>query len=398
MTSPSILAINAGSSTIRFAAIDTRSGERWLDGEADKLGTPDATFIYTVGEGDPEERSLPTDASLEDALRLIHEAANSAMAKDRHLVALAHRVVHGGSALRAPVVVNDEVLQQIEACIPMAPQHNPIALKQIRVAQELFPELRHIACFDTAFHASIPRRAYLYALPLSYLEERGVRRYGFHGFSHQRAAQEVAKALDKPLQRTTLISAHLGNGCSVNATQGGESLDNSMGFTPMEGIAMGSRSGDVDPGLFGYLHREYGMELDEFEHLLNKESGLQGLSGISNDMRVLRQSEHASNPRLDLALEVFSYRLAKGIAAARVALDDLDAIAFTGGIGANDADTRSRVVRLLDFLGCELDELANRNHGRNTGGRISPSDGLPALFAIPVNEEAAMVEACQDLV
>ncbi|MDQ8188431.1 acetate/propionate family kinase [Pelagicoccus sp. SDUM812002] len=397
MSPKSVLTINCGSETLRFAAIDTRTGKRWLDGEADKLGSPKSIFEWQIDGGPRHNEKLPRHIGICRCLMLI-ELVLKESRQCKSLQAIVYRVVHGGSHYRDPVIVDDKVLEDLEELVPLAPQHNPVALRVIRFGRSLFPNLQHIACFDTGFHKTLPPRAYTYGVPYDWYTEHGIRRYGFHGFSHRHAAEETARILGKSVSEIALISVHLGNGCSVNATQRGRSIDNSMGFTPMEGVVMGSRSGDVDPGLVSYLAKQMNMGIEEIHDSLSKRSGLLGLSGVSNDVRELRLPEHTGKPRVELAIDVFTYRLAKEIAGARAALDSLDAIAFTGGIGANDFDVRKRIVARLEFLGTKLDKQKNEDNGTETGGIINHADSSVPLLAVPVNEEAVMAKTCSHLI
>jgi len=313
------------------------------------------------------------------------------------LVAVGHRVVHGAEYFRDSQVVTDDVLDKIEACSHLAPLHNPANVLGLRVARKVFPDLPHVVVFDTAFHQSMPPRAYLYAVPYELYTEYGVRRYGFHGSSHRFVVRQAASLLGRPLEETALVSAHLGNGCSAVSALGGRSVDTTMGLTPLEGLVMGTRSGDVDPSLHAYLAGRTGWDLERITTLFNKESGLLGLSGLSNDMRTLLDASAEGHERAQLAVEVFCYRLAKAVAAMAVPLGRLDALIFTGGIGEHAPGIRARVVELLGILGLELDADRNADHGRASGGRITGDRG-PAALVVPTDEELMIAQDAVDLI
>ena len=295
-------------------------------------------------------------------------------------------MVHGGERFTASVLVDDEVIAAIRSFIPLAPLHNPANLAGIEAVRAARPDLPQVAVFDTAFHQSLPPRAYRYAVPEEWYTRYGVRRYGFHGTSHRFVSERAAALLGRPLGELRLVTAHLGNGCSLAAVRDGVSVDTTMGLTPMEGLVMGTRSGDVDPGVFGYLADRAGLSVGQLTDVLNTASGLAGLSGVGNDMRAVEIAAAAGNERAWLALEVFVHRLAKAIAGMVVGLGRLDALVFTGGIGENSAEVRGRVLAGLGFLGLAEDPEANARHGRDTGGRISP-DGPVLALVVPTDEE-----------
>jgi acetate kinase len=306
-----------------------------------------------------------------------------------------HRVVHGGEAFKQATRITPEVIAQIEACVPLAPLHNPANLLGICGAMEVFPDLPHVAVFDTAFHQTMPQVAYRYALPEKLYREHGVRRYGFHGTSHQYVTQKAAEMLGIQLVKSCFISAHLGNGCSLAAVRGGQSLDTSMGLTPLEGLVMGTRSGDLDPGIHAFLAENLKLSLVQVTDLLNKQSGLLGLSGLSNDMRELERAAALGHAGATLAIEVFCYRLAKYIAALSVPLGRIDALVFTGGIGENSANVRAKVLGQLGVLGFRLDAAEN---GLKVGGQAGViSVGRPVAMVVGTNEELMIAHECQKL-
>lgn len=304
-----------------------------------------------------------------------------------------HRVVHGGIRYRSPTLVDDEVEEGIEQLTRLAPLHNPANLEALRAARAMLPAARHVAVFDTAFHATLPRWAYLYGLPLDYAEGHGLRRYGFHGTSHDYVTRMAAHLLDRPLTDMKIVSLHLGNGASATAVSAGKSVDTSMGFTPLEGLLMGTRCGDIDPGLVIHLLRT-GKSVDELDELLNRGSGLKGVSGVSHDMRDVRAAAAAGNEAAAAALELFSYRIKKVIGAYAAAMGGIDAVVFTGGIGENDPATRDEALRGLEFLGIVLDDAGNSAGN----GVISAAGSRVAVMVINTDEEALIAADAREVV
>ncbi len=377
-----MLVVNCGSSSLKFAVLDPTSGVPAVTGVGERLGTSEAELRTTRGGRTATSRPAdPSQAAV--AATVLGDLAGSA---DLDIVGVGHRVVHGGERFTGGVVVDDGTLEAIRAVGHLAPLHNPANVAGIEAARGAFPDVPHVAVFDTAFHATMPPAAYRYAVPESWYREHGVRRYGFHGTSHRYVARRAAELLGRPAAELRLVTAHLGNGCSATAVAGGVAVDTTMGLTPLEGLVMGTRSGDVDPGLHAYLAGRAGLDVDAVTRGLNRESGLLGLSGRSNDMRAVVEAAGAGDARAELALEVFVRRLAKAVAALVVPLGSLDALVFTGGIGEHSAVVRSRVLGCLAFLGLVEDPEANAAHGRRTDGRISRS-GPPAALVVPTDEE-----------
>ena len=308
-----VLVINCGSSSIKFSVIDHETSTHVIRGSVERIGQDNAQLKYTASHG-MGSQSLGM-ADHERALQSIAAILNETAGLQKELRAVGHRVVHGGETFAAPSQIDDHVLSAIENCNHLAPLHNPANLLGIRTAQRLFPGLPQVAVFDTSFHQTLPRRAYLYAVPYNFYAEHGIRRYGFHGTSHRFVTERAAALLGNPLGECAFVSVHLGNGCSACAVLGGKSVDTTMGLTPLEGLVMGTRSGDIDPGLHAHLAEQLGWTLDHITDVLNNESGLLGLSGLSNDMRELIEAATAGHERAGLAIEVFCYRLAKAIAA-----------------------------------------------------------------------------------
>ena len=358
-----LLALNCGSSSVKCAVVDTARGERLFQA------------MEEIAEDGP-------GAAIDVVVDRI--AGHSELAAG--LEGIGHRVVHGGETFRASVRIDAQVLAGIEAVSGMAPLHNPINLQGIRRLQAAFPELPQVAVFDTAFHQTLEPRAYLYALPRSLYADHGVRRYGFHGTSHRYVAEEAARRFDLPPGSARIVSAHLGNGCSTAAVLGGRCVETSMGFSPLEGLVMGTRSGDVDPGLHAFLAERLGLDLAGVTRLLNRESGLLGISGLSSDMRELEAAEAAGHADAGLALEIFCYRLARQVASLVVPLGGLDALIFTGGIGENSARIRRQTLEFLGPLGFQIDPEANVLHGGDSGGMISRA-ARPFAGVVATDEE-----------
>jgi acetate kinase len=377
-----VLVLNSGSSSVKFALVDPVSGQRKVDGEAERLGAQDAVLRV---------RRYPADAVTEPLPGATHQAVISRildhLADAGHEAAGAgHRVVHGGARFTASVLVDDEVIDAIRSVADLAPLQNPANLAGIEAVRAIRPGLPQVAVFDTAFHQTMPPRAFRYAVPQDWYTTYQVRRYGFHGTSHRYVSGQAAVLLGRPPGQLRLVTAHLGNGCSATAVRDGASVDTTMGLTPLEGLVMGTRSGDIDPGVFGYLPGRTGLTAAELTDVLNTRSGLLGLSGASNDMRSIQDAAAAGDERAQLAVEVFVHRLAKAIAGLVTSLDRLDALVFTGGIGENSVLVRHLVLGRLGFLGLAEDPEANARHGRGTRGRISAPGPVQALV-VPTDEE-----------
>lgn len=385
-----ILVVNCGSSTLKLAVFDGVFQVR-ASGLAERLHHSDATAQLRNHD---QPVKLPPEASHRDALEaMIHALVDLDILKGTPS-AVGHRVVHGGETFHDAVLIDETVIEAIEECAGLAPLHNPVNLSGIRATRALFPSVPHIAVFDTAFHQTLPRKAYLYALPYDYYRQWGVRRYGFHGTSHQFMLTESARRLGRTPATTSVISAHLGNGCSITAIRDGISVDTSMGLTPLEGLVMGSRSGDIDPGLFDFLKTK-GIDQDQLHHVLNHESGLLGLSGQTNDMRTLCElADHGHEPSL-VAVEVFCYRLARYIGAMMVSLDRLDGLVFTGGIGENSSRVRKQTLDHLGLAGFSLDPELNQDHGQNSDGYINDADSRFPVLVVPTNEELVIARESQ---
>ncbi|MDP1822911.1 MAG: acetate kinase [Archangium sp.] len=378
-----ILVLNCGSSSAKFAVLDAVTGAEHLSGNAQRLHSPEASLDWKQG-GHSHSRPLP-GASHATALRAAVELLRTHGLIDT-LAGVGHRVVHGGSLFSASTRLTPEVVKQVEACIPLGPLHNPPNLVGIRLAQELLPGLPQVAVFDTAFHQTIPARAYTYAVPLEWRDELQVRRYGFHGTSHRYVVGRAQSMLGLEPDQGALLTVHLGNGCSATAVLDGKSVDTTMGLTPLEGLVMGTRSGSVDPALIGHVSRATGQTAEAVLDALNRKSGLLGLSGLSNDMRTLEQAAAGGHARAKLAIEVFCFVLARQLAGLVVSLGRLDALIFTGGIGENSTLVRQVVVGHLGFLGLTLDPAQNARAVGGAAGRITTSTA-PSALVVPTDEE-----------
>lgn len=386
-----VLVINCGSSSLKFALVDTTQSQKPISGLAERLGTTSAQLVWSH-QGSKQTRALGgSNPDHSSAMATILDILNEAGLLQTPLAAIGHRVVHGGEAFTVSTRINSDVLAAIAACNHLAPLHNPANLIGIQTAMQFFPDVPQIAVFDTAFHQTLPAHAYLYPVPYDLYIEQGVRRYGFHGTSHRYVTQQAATLLQRPYTATTYLSAHLGNGCSAAAVANGQSIDTTMGLTPLEGLMMGTRSGDVDPALHQFLQNTLGYSLDRITNLLNKESGLLGVSGLSNDMRTLIEAADEGHERAAIAIELFCYRLAKSLAGLAVALGHVDALIFTGGIGENAALIRARTLDHLALLGYRLDESKNEQHGRSSNGIIT-QDNTPIALVIPTDEEQMIAQ------
>ncbi len=396
-----VLVLNCGSSSVKFQLIGTdleqiadNTDRRLARGNIERIGGEAIVLLEATGR--PPERSTATLRDTRAAVELIirwacsEDSGIDEIKSIADIHAVGHRVVHGGERFTQSVMITDEVLRGIEDCIELAPLHNPTNIKGILAAREVFGGgLPQIAVFDTAFHQTLPEHAFLYALPYQLYRRHRVRRYGFHGTSHRYVAYRFRLLRNIPRNQTNVITLHLGNGCSIAAIRAGDSVDTSMGLTPLEGLVMGTRSGDIDPAIVDFIAAKEGLTSREVETLLNKQSGLLGISGLTNDMRELLAEAHEnSDRRARLAIEVFCYRARKYIGAYMAAVGGADAIVFTGGIGENSAEVRSKICAELEWMGLELD--ADRNNAYQAGsddGLITKDGSRVAVYVIPTDEE-----------
>lgn len=378
-----ILVINNGSSSLKFSVLDTEAGTALASGIAERIGTEQGLLKLTDLDQVRHEEKLALVDHRAALLRVIEILSKSGRFDCR---AIGHRVVHGGEYFREPVLITDNVLQKIEELAALAPLHNPAHALGIRVAAELFPGKPQVAVFDTAFHQTLPPYAFHYAIPYEHYEKYRIRRYGFHGTSHHYVTLEAARRLGKPYGQAQFISAHLGNGCSATAVRNGQSVDTTMGLTPLEGLVMGTRSGDVDPSLLLFLQQREGLRLQEIIDILTRKSGLLGVSGVSHDMRSVITAATDGNPRAQLAVDLFCHRLARATLGLAASLSSIDALIFTGGIGENNAFIRAKVLGHLALLNPVIDPKFNDQNGKCSNGRITTDSGL-LCFVIPTNEE-----------
>ena len=385
-----VLVINAGSSSLKYQLLNPTTGELLAKGLCERIGI-DGLFTYKPQLPGKEaikaaSVSMPThNEAIQAVLNALVDEKNGVIGSMKEIDAVGHRVVHGGEKFAKSVVITDEVMQAIEECTPLAPLHNPANIIGIKACQELMPGVPMVAVFDTAFHQTMPPVAYTYALPYEYYEKDKVRRYGFHGTSHRYVSQRAAAMLGKDPSELKIITCHLGNGSSIAAVDGGKSVDTSMGFTPLAGLPMGTRSGDLDAGAMQYLMHRYDMDIDGMLNVLNKKSGMQGISGVGSDFRDLESAAAQGNERAALAREKFCYEVKKYIGAYAAAMGGVDAVVFTAGVGENSASQRLAIASDLEFMGVKMDAEANSVRGKETV--ISAADSKVKVLLIPTNEE-----------
>lgn len=397
-----ILVINSGSSSIKFQLLRMDDESVLASGLIERIGEAEGLIKCTMRPGSKDELVVKKTTPVADhksgmrlAVELLTDPHQGVLAGAGDIDAVGHRVVHGGEDFHLPTLINDDVLAAIAKNIPLAPLHNPANLDGIRVAQEIFAGVPQVAVFDTAFHQTIPPHGYFYAIPYRLYEQQRVRRYGFHGTSHKFVASECAKLMDRPLTELNLISIHLGNGCSMTAVENGCSVDTTLGLTPLEGLVMGTRSGDIDPAIHAFLARNCQMDIEAIDTLLNKESGLKGLCGM-NDMRDIHAAIAEGDKRAKLALEVQTYRNKKYVGAYMAVLGRVDAILFTAGIGENDHIVREMTLRGLESFGIVLDVAAN-NQRIAKPTLISTAQSRVQIWVIPTNEELAIAREAKAL-
>ena len=395
-----VLVINAGSSSLKYQLLDTGNQQVLAKGLCERIGI-DGKFTYKAPGKDTVDAvdvPMPTHSeAIQAVLDALVDKANGVIASMGEIDAVGHRVVHGGETFAGSVRIDDRVMAALEACIPLAPLHNPANITGIRACQAVLgPGVPQVAVFDTAFHQTMPPVAYTYPLPYEYYEKDKVRRYGFHGTSHKYVSQRAAAMLGKPLESLKLISCHLGNGSSVTAIDGGKSVDTSMGFTPLAGLPMGTRSGDLDAGILEYLMGRYNLDIGEMLDILNKKSGVLGVSGVSSDFRDLGQAGEQGNRRAALAVDLFNYGVKKYIGAYAAAMGGVDAVIFTAGVGENSPEQRLAIASDLEFMGLKMDPAANNVRGKETV--ISTPDSKVKALLIPTNEELMIAMDTAELV
>ena len=385
-----ILVLNCGSSSIKYKLFDMTTKEVLAQGGIEKIGLVGSFLKLTLPNGEKKilEKDIPEHtAGIEFILNTLVSPEYGAIKSLDEINAVGHRMVHGGERFSESVLLNKEVLEAFAACNDLAPLHNPANLKGVNAISAILPNVPQIGVFDTAFHQTMPKEAFIYGLPYEAYTDNMVRRYGFHGTSHNYVTLRAIEMLGKPAEETKIITCHLGNGSSISAVKGGKCIDTSMGLTPLEGVPMGTRCGDMDPAIVIYLMKKLGLDAKGMDNYMNKKSGMLGISGVSSDFRDLGAAAAEGNERAELALRTFAYKVKKYIGAYAAALNGVDAIVFTAGVGENDKGMRERILNGLDYLGVEVDFELNRNCPRGENVEISKPGSKVKVFVIPTDEE-----------
>lgn len=383
-----VLVINCGSSSLKYQLMNMNDESVLAKGLVERIGIEGSQLKHEVPERDKEVIKVPMKdhkEALQEVLKALVDEKIGAIKNLSEIQAVGHRVVHAGEYYSASVVINDDVMKRLEECIQLAPLHNPPNIIGIEALQELIPGVPNVAVFDTAFHQTMPPRAYIYPLPYEMYEKHRIRRYGFHGTSHRYVSQRAAEMLGKDVKDLKLITCHLGNGASVAAIDGGKSIATSMGFTPLEGLVMGTRCGDIDPAIVTFIMEKEQIDMNQVNDMLNKKSGVLGISGVSSDFRDIEEAAAAGNERATLALEVFDDRVKQYIAAYAAAMDGVDAIIFTAGLGENSAMNRMNICANMEWMGVEV--CAERNNVRGKDAVISSDNSKVKVLVVPTNEE-----------
>ena len=393
------LVINCGSSSLKYQLIDMSTEECMVQGLVERIGIEGSVLTQKV-EG-REKYIINTEIkNHKEAIKLVLEALidadNGVIKSMNEISAVGHRVVHGGEKYSDSVLINDEVLQSIKDCIVLAPLHNPPNIIGIEACKELMPNTPMVAVFDTAFHQTMPKHSYICPLPYELYKKYGIRKYGFHGTSHKYVSNKVAKVIGKDIKDLKIVTCHLGNGCSLAAVKNGKCVDTTMGFTPLAGVMMGTRSGSIDPSVISFLIEQHGYTIEEVDELLNKKSGVLGISGVSSDFRDVLAAAESGNERAKLALEIFYYKVRTQIAAYAGAMGGVDVIVFTAGIGENSSITRKEILKGLEFFGFELNEENNNIRGKIQ--EISTEDSRVKVYVVPTNEELMIARDTAKLV
>lgn len=395
-----VLVLNCGSSSIKYKLYDMNGQKELASGVIEKIGLPDSFLKFTLSDGSKQvitQEIKEHTAGIELILKTLTDAKYGVIKSLDQIDAVGHRVVHGGDKFCSSVVINQEVIDKIEECVDLAPLHNPANLKGIFAIQKILPKVPQVAVFDTSFHQTMPPYAYIYALPYDYYEKYGVRRYGFHGTSHRYVAKRGCEFLGLDLENSRIITAHIGNGGSITAIKNGKSIDTSMGMTPVEGLMMGSRSGNIDLGVLTYLMDKENLSTQQINDIINKKSGLVGVSGVSSDMRDIENAIEQGNERARLAMDMYFYYILKYISGYIAVLGGVDAIIFTGGVGENQPIMRKYVCDSLAFLGVDFNnELNDRIKGRET--ELTFPNSKVRVAVIPTNEELAIAIDTEELV
>jgi len=393
-----ILVVNCGSSSVKYQLIDMENEELMAKGYLEKIGLPDSFLTHTVnGEKHKIEQVVKTH---EEGMKLVLDQLTHpeyGVIKDlKEIDAIGHRILHGGEKLSDSILITDEVVDIMKECIPLGPLHMPAQIKGIEACRGVMGNIPMVAVFDTAFHQTLPKKAYLYALPYEYYEKYSIRKYGFHGTSHRFVAKRVAELMNKPAEDLKIITCHLGQGGSLCAVKGGKSVDTSMGFTPLAGIPMGSRSGDIDPSIIPFLMKKENLTPDEIDTILNKKSGKLGVSGISFDDRDIEKAAAEGNERAKLAIDTFVYQVIGYIGRFAAQMDGVDVITFAGGVGENGIEVREEICNSLSFLGIKIDKEKNNCRGKEV--EISTPDSKVKVFVVPTNEELMIARDTAEIV
>ena len=393
-----VLVLNCGSSSLKYQLIDMETENVMAKGLCERIGIEGSRLKHQPAGKDAvifDDYQEDHSVSVKMVLDALTHADYGVVKSMSEINAVGHRVVHGGEYFANSVIINQEVIAAIEKCCELAPLHNPANLIGIAACDKIMPGVPQVAVFDTAFHQTMPERAYMYALPYEYYEKYAIRRYGFHGTSHRFVSEEVAKMLGRPYEETKTVTCHLGNGGSICAVRNGKSIDTTMGFTPLEGLVMGTRAGDIDAAVITYLMEKEGLTAAEMDTILNKQSGVLGISGVSSVFRDIEEASEAGNARAGMALDVFAYKVAKRIGAYTAAMNGVDAIVFTAGLGENSASTRKEICDYLGYLGVHIDSYNNSLRGKAL--EISAPDSRVRVFVIPTNEELVIARDTKEL-
>ncbi len=395
-----ILVLNCGSSSVKYKLIDTDNEQSLAEGGVEKIGLPDGFLKYKLADGSKAVKELGLvdhRGAVKAVLDILTDPELGCIKSYSEIDAVGHRVVHGAEKFSKSVLLTDEVIQQIKDCYDLAPLHNPANVTGIEAVEEILPGVKQVGVFDTAFHQTMPAKSYMYALPYRFYKEDGVRRYGFHGTSHRYVSQRVCEILGVKPEGTKIITCHVGNGGSITAVLDGKSVDTSMGLTPTEGLMMGTRVGDVDPGALTFLMKKHNLLADDLQKIINKESGVMGVSGISSDMREIEAAVKAGDKMATLALDMYVQRIIKYIGAYAAEMGGVDIIVFTGGVGEHQTGLRADVCRPLAFMGVELDEEVNART-RGTETVISSAASKVKVVVVPTDEELMIARDTRDIV
>lgn len=391
-----VLVINCGSSSLKYQVLDMTNESLLCKGLVERIGMDGSVITHEKIGMDKKKTEVPMNDhkdAIEQVLKAVQDPETGVVKSMDEIGAVGHRVVHAGEKFASSVRITDEVIKALEECVELAPLHNPPNLLGIAACQELMPSTPMVGVFDTAFHQTMPPESYIYAIPYEYYEKHGIRRYGFHGTSHKYVSLRAAEILGKKPEDLKIVVCHLGNGSSISAVDGGKCVDTSMGLTPLEGLVMGTRSGDIDPTCIEFIAHKENLSLEQVMDIVNKKSGVLGISGVSSDFRDLDEAAKAGNKRADLALRVFAHSVVKYIGSFIAVMNGVDAIVFTAGIGENDDIIRSRIIEHFDYLDTTLDQKANKMHGEER--IISTPESKVKVICIPTNEELAI---CRDTV